>query len=229
MKTLILIVAAGVSLLASCKSPLDVGGNPVVTVEPKPPAVALKITMFGSGSHYSGSTLWNMDASGNSIAYAKIDTTRTDKPALWMQCAANTDAKGAESPQTGQEIAAALRAVRFRLDSLPLDSRGVNLIDSPDEKLGAEFIVDRITHTYDAGSKTWKKQFITDTIVPDGSFNAYATVRMTADPAQTLVPPARKALKFEIIFQIRVVLQEPKNIEPSQIFIRGTTGAEVQY
>lgn len=231
MKTIFikLFIIAVLLPAISCKSPLDVGGNTVVTVEQKPPALPKQVEIFGKGTHYSGSTNWNISTTACTINYLRCDTTHTDKPVLWSGGTLVTDSQGAESPQSGQEVAAALRSIRFRLDSLPLDSRGMNLIDSPAEKLGIEFIVERLTNRYDAVKKVWEPLHLTDTIIPDGSVNAYATVRLYPDPSQTLVNNAKHSLKFEVIFQLRVVMQEAKNIDPTEYFIRGTTGAQIQY
>ncbi len=208
---------------------MDVGGNTSINVERKATVLPVSVMFYGSGDHYSGKSSWNIDDASCKSNYVKIDTTFSNKPEIWMQGALFTDTKGAEFTATGQKIAAALQSLRFRLDSLPMDIRGVNLIDSPNRPLGIEFVVDKITNTYDAAAKQWNQKHTADTIIPDGSAFAYCSARMFSDPLQTLVNPMAHPIKIELLFRLRIILQEPKNIEPSNIYINGTAGALIQY
>ncbi len=231
MKKTTLILTFTIVLLTtvSCRNPLDVGGITTSEIERKPPAPVIGSVCFGSGEHYSGKSGWSVAPNECESIYARVDTTQGNKPALFMRGSMLTDSQGAEFTGTGQKIAAALREVRFRFDSLPLDNRGTNLIDRISQPLGAEFIVERITNRYDSANKTWRQIQITDTIIPDGSANAYCSARLLNDYTQVLANPQAHQLKFEMIFRLRIVLQEPKNIEPSIIYINGVAGSQIQY
>lgn len=232
MKKQILILAfitAALLPAVSCRNPLDVGGVTNSEIERKPPAPVIKSFFYGIGEHYSGKSGWSVVTNNCSSIYASVDTTYAGKPVLWMRGSIITDSQGAEFTGTGQQIAAALRELRFRLDSLSLNNRGVNIIDRVSQPLGAEFIVDRITNRYDSVNKVWQQIQITDTIIPDGSANAYCSARLLTDYTQTLVNPTAHPMRLEMIFRLRVILQEPKNIEPSIIYINGTAGSQIQY